>query len=74
MIQKDLLKIAMPLVSLSQEEWNVLNSFVENTKTKPELHKVLTTLCSNQAKIEVAANYSFFYNLEEALPDKSIEL
>ena len=45
MTQNDLLKIAMPLVSLSNKEWDVFNELLENTEPETELHKVLTTLC-----------------------------
>lgn len=65
MTNRELLSKAMPLTSLSRTEWNIFNSFIENTEPDTELHKILTTLCSNQAKLEVISNYLFYFDENE---------
>lgn len=73
MTNKDLLKTAMPLVSLSRKEWNAFNSLIESTEPDTELYRALSTLCSNQAKIEVISNYLFYYD-ENEFREESIVL
>lgn len=75
MTNKDLLKIAMPLVSLSGKQWSELVNHVEESKyNDSEIYKILKLLMINQARIEVIADHEFYYNSNDKLRNVSINL
>ena len=57
---RDVARMALPFTSLSKRQWNVLTKHLEITESDPELHEALTLAISNQARIEVVANYRFY--------------
>ena len=69
---RELLMNAMPLSSLSREQWNVVLTHIQSTNG--EVHKVLDTLIANQSKLEVISNYKEFYyeNLDEPVTENSV--
>ncbi len=62
MDSKTLLKIAMPYISLSGKQWesfiNLVDSFEDK---KSDTYKALQTLMINQSRIEIIADYEFYY-------------
>lgn len=75
---RELLNKAMPLISLSRKEWNVLLKFVAELEQKEGvdsvLYKAVQKVQNNQAKIEVMSNYNDYYAdiLEEPVREDSI--
>lgn len=69
---RELLMNAMPLSSLSREQWNLALAHVQSTNG--EVHKVLETLIANQSKLEVISNYKEYYyeNLDEPVTEHSV--
>jgi hypothetical protein len=64
-MNKDLLKIAMPFISLSGKQWNAFINFVDDfTDKESELYKTLQTLMINQSRIEIISDYDFYYGNE----------
>ena len=70
---RDLLKKAMPLQSLTRKQWNAVLALTDGL-SDTDLLRGLNTLISNQAKIEVINNYSFYYSegLDRPVSDSSI--
>lgn len=56
---RELLLNAMPLVSLSRKQWNLILDHIQGTNG--ELLKVFETIIGNQSKIEVMSNYLEYY-------------
>ena len=75
---RELLNKAMPLISLSRKEWNVLLKFVAELEQKEGvdsvLYKAVQKVQNNQAKIEVMSNYNDYYAdiLEEPVREDSV--
>lgn len=69
---RELLLNAMPLSSLSREQWNLALTHVQSTNG--EVHKVLEILIANQSKLEVISNYKEYYyeNLDEPVTEHSV--
>ena len=60
MTNKDLLNKAMPLTSLSETEWDLINDYV--TKIKDiSIVGIINKLCTNQARLEITRNYLDYY-------------
>lgn len=57
---RDLLKKAMPMSSLSKTQWEKIISLMEEVQD-PELYHTLETITSNQAKLEVVNNYMNYF-------------
>ena len=72
MTNRDLLNKALPLTSLSEKEWNEITEL--QNKVTGVLLSALETLITNQARIEVLANYKDYYGdrLDETVPEESI--
>lgn len=72
MTNRELVQKAMPLVSLSNEEWETINKHLE--KQSGTLFNALQTLITNQARIEVMGDYYDYYSdiLEQPLRDCSV--
>lgn len=70
---RELLMNAMPLSSLSREQWKVIFKHLESLErsNKTDLLEVLQTLCSNQSKLEVINNYTEYYfdTLNNSVPN-----
>lgn len=70
---RELLLNAMPLSSLSREQWKVIFKHLESLErsNKTDLLEVLQTLCSNQSKLEVINNYTEYYfdTLNNSVPN-----
>ena len=75
---KDLLVNALPIMSLSRNQWNAFMKLLESVEREGEsdLFDALKTLCRNQSKIEILSAFGFYYNqdLSSQVPEKSIEL
>lgn len=62
MTNRELLQKAMPLVSLSKEEWTVFLRHIEETKqNESDVCGVLETISNNQARLEIIGNYLDYY-------------
>jgi len=75
MTNRELLQKAMPLTSLTENEWNVLNDYLSKV-SGTQISAILNTLVTNQSRIEIMSNYTdyFFDKLDESLPECSVEL
>ena len=75
---RELLNKAMPFRSLSRKEWNTFISHLEQVEKSADTEtlKILHTLFTNQARIEVLGNYFDYYSdtLEEPVRDNSVEI
>lgn len=69
---RELLLNAMPLVSLSRKQWNLILDHIQGTNG--ELLKVFETMIGNQSKIEVMSNYLEYYyeHIEDPVNEESI--
>ena len=70
---RDLLKKAMPLKSITRKQWNAILALADGL-SETDLSIALNTMISNQAKIEIINNYSFYYSqeLDKPVSDSSI--
>ena len=70
---RDLLKKAMPLKSITRKQWNAILALADGL-SETDLSIALNTMISNQAKIEIISNYSFYYSqeLDKPVSDSSI--
>ena len=70
---RDLLKKAMPLKSITRKQWNAILALADRL-SDTDLSIALNTMISNQAKIEIISNYSFYYSqeLDKPVSDSSI--
>lgn len=59
MTHRELIEKAMPLVSLNNEQWELLNEHL--SKQKGALYEVLDLLLTNQSRVEVMSNYNDYY-------------
>ena len=75
---RELVRKAMPLVSLSKSQWRTLTDHIETLeREKNETAKeVLETLITNQSRIEVMNNYCSYFGdvFDDTVSDKSTEL
>ena len=73
---RELLNKAMPFRSLSRKDWNTFISHLEQVEKSADTEtlKILQTLFTNQARIEVIGNYNDYYSdiLEEPVREKSV--
>lgn len=74
MTNRELLQKAMPLVSLSNSQWEQITKHLE--KQKGEIVEVLNILLVNQSRLEVRSNYRDFYDdkLDEQVLENSVVL
>ena len=74
MTNRELLQQAMPLVSLSNSQWEQITKHLE--KQKSEIVEVLNILLVNQSRLEVRSNYRDFYDdkLDEQVLENSVVL
>ncbi|SEP81184.1 hypothetical protein SAMN04487977_101499 [Treponema bryantii] len=74
MTNRELLQKAMPLYSLSEEQWNEILEV--KTRLSGSALSALETLVSNQAKLEVMTNYIdyFFDSLDKKITEKSFKI
>ena len=72
MTNRDLVQKAMPLASLTNEEWEEVNKHL--AKQSGTLFNALQTLITNQSRIEVMTNYYDYYadTLDSPLRDCSV--
>ena len=70
---RDLLKKAMPLKSITRKQWNAILALADGL-SETDLSIALNTMISNKAKIEIISNYSFYYSqeLDKPVSDSSI--
>lgn len=76
---RELLKNAMPLKSLTRTQWNTILAYAEELKNMDNdsvLRTTIDTLISNQSKIEIMEQYSYYYldELDNKVCDESIEM
>ena len=71
MTNRELLQKAMPLVSLSNSQWELINEHL--SKQKGELFTALETLLVNQSRIETISNHNDYYfdKLDDTLSECS---
>ena len=72
MTNRELIKTAMPLSTLSESEWNEIVAL--QNKATGSLLSALETLISNQARLEIFSCYKDYYadRLDEPVPEKSV--
>jgi hypothetical protein len=65
----------MPLLSLSEKEWEKLNYYIENVKDN-DLQNILQKLQINQSRLEIINNYNEYYldKLSEPVSECSLQL
>ena len=75
MTNRELLQKAMPLTSLSEKEWNVLNDYLAKV-SGTQISAILNKLIKNQSRIEIMSNYFDYYNdvLDKPVRQCSVEL
>lgn len=75
MTNRELLQKAMPLTSLTETEWNVLNDYLLKVSGN-QISAILDKLITNQSRIEIMSNYADYYFdvLDKPLPRCSVEL
>ena len=77
MTNRELLFKAMPIVSLSRQEWEMFERHLVEVKRKDgDLNGVLEKLFTNQSRIEVIGNYFDYFadTLDEEVRDDSTVL
>lgn len=78
MTNRELLQKAMPLVSLSNEQWESVNALIKSIESKSDsgsiLLESLEILTKNQSRIEITDNYREYYfdTLDKDIRDKNI--
>ena len=60
MTHRELLQKAMPLTSLSEQEWNALNDYLEKVSGN-QICSILNTLVINQSRLEIISNYLDYF-------------
>ena len=75
MTNRELLQKAMPLTSLTENEWNVLNDYLLKV-SGTQIFAILDKLITNQSRIEIMSNYADYYfdTLDKSVPECSVEL
>lgn len=71
MTNRDLLSKALPLVTLSEKEWDTLSAFISEYSDNQEVLKILNTLQTNQARLEVMADHNDYYFSDDHVRGKS---
>lgn len=77
MTNRELIKIAMPLFSLTNEQWDIIEKHLQKISsesgTNSLLFKTLDLLFRNQCRIEISANYNEYYfdKLDEEIRGES---
>ena len=74
MTNRELVQKAMPLRSLSRNEWKAILNHAERTKfTDKEIFHTINIILENQARLEILSNYHDYYfdKLEEEIPESS---
>ena len=76
---RELVQNAMPLVSLTRKQWNLLLKHIENVECVEgdgDLFKTLETLLNNQTRIEVLGNYRTYYKdtLDDPVSEKAVQI
>lgn len=73
---RDLLRNAMPLVSLEHEQWKLIMRYMETATLEKSIKDVLETVLVNQSRIEVLNSYGIYYGdkYDEPVPQKSVEM
>ena len=71
---RELLLNAMPLFSLSRNQWNIILQYASSQSG--ELSKALEVMITNQSRLEVIRNYRDYYDdkLDEQVCNESVEL
>lgn len=76
---RELVMNAMPLVSLSREQWNTVLKHLENIEvdsgSQSVLFTALHTVIENQSRLEVIGNYFDYYGdlLSKPVREKSVK-
>ncbi len=75
MTNRELVQKAMPLTSLSEQEWNALNEYLAKVSGN-QISAILNTLITNQSRIEIMTNYFDAYGdiLDEPIRQCSVQL
>ena len=75
MTNRELVQMAMPLTSLTENEWNVLNDYLAKVSGN-QISAILNTLITNQSRIEIMTNYFDAYGdiLDEPLRQCNVQL
>ena len=75
MTNRELLQKAMPLTSLSEQEWNALNDYLAKVSGN-QISAILNILITNPSRIEIMTNYFDAYGdiLDEPVRQCSVQL
>ena len=75
MTNRELVQLAMPLTSLSEQEWNLLNDYLAKVSGN-QIYAILNTLIINQSRIETMTNYFDVYGdiLDDPVRQCSVQL
>ncbi len=69
---REMLRRAMPLYSLSRVQWNELMNYMKSEEmekgTDSGIYRILKLIISNQAKIEIINKYCLYYSEELDCP------
>ena len=77
MTNRELLQKAMPLSTLSQSQWDMLNKHIEQVEQSDFLlFSALSKLIQNQSRMEIISNYQDYYSdkMDSKLSEVSTEI
>ena len=74
MTHRELIQKAMPLVNLTDKEWDLVEKHIE--KQDLVLKTAFNKLIQNQSKLEIVTNYLDYFGdrLDETTPKETFEL
>ena len=76
MTNRELLSKAMPLSSLTSDQWDELNKHIEEIERagNKKLSAALKTIQENQARLEILGNYFVYFGdvMDEPVKEKSV--
>lgn len=71
MTNRELILKAMPLVTLSNKEWDVLTKYMEQRK-ETAIGNILEKLYTNQVRLEIIGNLIDYYDPDGTVREKSV--
>ena len=71
MTNRELILKAMPLVTLSNKEWDVLTKYMEQRK-ETAIGNILEKLYTNQVRLEIIGNLIDYYDPDGTVREESV--
>lgn len=71
MTNRELILKAMPLVTLSNKEWDVLTKYMEQRK-ETAIGNIFEKLYTNQARLEIIGNLIDYYDPDGTVREQSV--